>query len=114
MEQVVLIIHIMVAIGLIGLILVQHGKGAEAGASFGSGASQTVFGSQGSGNFLTRLTAILVTVFFITCLLLGYLNAEHFRPARLDQLLEKIQPVGSETNQVVGEDIPVPFTKTTE
>jgi preprotein translocase subunit SecG len=75
MQQLILIIHVIVAVLLIGLILLQHGKGADVGASFGSGASQTVFGSQGSGSFLVRLTTILATVFFITSLGLGYMAA---------------------------------------
>ncbi|MCL6269983.1 preprotein translocase subunit SecG [Sansalvadorimonas sp. 2012CJ34-2] len=66
METLILIVHVLVALGLIGLIMLQQGKGAETGASFGSGASQTVFGSSGSGSFLTRTTAILATVFFLT------------------------------------------------
>ena len=66
METLILIVHVLVALALIGLIMLQQGKGAETGASFGSGASQTVFGSQGSGNFLSRSTAILATVFFVT------------------------------------------------
>lgn len=92
MEQFVLIIHVLAAVGLIGLILIQQGKGAEAGASFGSGASQTVFGSQGSGNFLTRATAILVAVFFSTSLLLGYIASHNAKPQDLDELLKKVQP----------------------
>jgi preprotein translocase subunit SecG len=64
----------LIALSLIVLILIQHGKGADAGAAFGSGASSTVFGSQGSGSFLTRLTAILATVFFLTSLYLAYLS----------------------------------------
>lgn len=66
MESIILIVHVLLALALIGLILLQQGKGADAGASFGAGASQTVFGSQGSGNFLTRTTAILATLFFVT------------------------------------------------
>ena len=62
--QIVLIFHVVVALSLIGLVLVQHGKGADAGAAFGSGASSTVFGAQGSASFLTRLTAGLATAFF--------------------------------------------------
>ncbi|MCH9691177.1 MAG: preprotein translocase subunit SecG [Gammaproteobacteria bacterium] len=73
MEKLVLIVHVLTALGIIGLILLQQGKGAEAGASFGSGASQTVFGSQGSGNFLSHLTAILATVFFVTSFGLAFL-----------------------------------------
>lgn len=70
-----LVVHIIVSIALIGLVLLQQGKGAEAGVAFGSGASQTLFGSQGSGNFLTRLTAICATIFFATSLSMAYLAA---------------------------------------
>jgi len=70
--QVVLVIHVVIAVSLIGLILIQHGKGADAGAAFGSGASATVFGSQGSASFLTRTTGILAAGFFITSLTLAY------------------------------------------
>ncbi len=71
-ETVIVVLHLLVAIALVGLVLMQQGKGAEAGASFGAGASGTVFGSQGSGNFLSRVTAILATVFFLTSLGLAY------------------------------------------
>ncbi|TXR51857.1 preprotein translocase subunit SecG [Reinekea thalattae] len=71
-ENLVLLVHVLLAIGVIGFVLIQRGKGAEAGASFGGGASQTVFGSGGSGNFLTRMTAILVAGFFVTSLALAY------------------------------------------
>ncbi len=66
MDKIILVIHVLTALAIIGLILLQQGKGAEAGASFGAGASQTVFGSQGSGNFFTRATAILAAIFFVT------------------------------------------------
>ncbi len=66
MEKIILVVHVLTALSIIGLIMLQQGKGAEAGASFGAGASQTVFGGQGSGNFFTRATAILATVFFAT------------------------------------------------
>lgn len=72
MEKIVLAIHVVLAIGVIGFILIQRGKGADAGASFGSGASQTVFGSQGTANFLSRTTAILATGFFLTSLALAF------------------------------------------
>ncbi|MEO5702530.1 MAG: preprotein translocase subunit SecG [Gammaproteobacteria bacterium] len=71
-----LIIDILVSIALIGLILMQHGKGADVGAAFGSGASQTVFGSGGSGSFLTRATAVLALMFFIISLSLAYLTGQ--------------------------------------
>lgn len=72
MEQIILIVHVLAALAIIGLILVQQGKGADMGASFGAGASQTLFGSSGSGNVLTRATAILATLFFATSLALAY------------------------------------------
>lgn len=71
METLVLVVHILVALGMIGLILIQQGKGAEAGASFGGGGAATVFGSSGSANFLTRTTAVLVAIFFITSVTLA-------------------------------------------
>ena len=70
---ILVIIQVVVALALIGLILVQHGKGADAGAAFGSGASGTVFGAKGSANFMTRATASLATVFFAISLTLAYL-----------------------------------------
>lgn len=77
MESLLLVVHIMVAVGMIGLILLQQGKGAEAGASFGAGASNTVFGASGSANFLTKSTAFLTTIFFLTSLTLAYLAKKH-------------------------------------
>lgn len=71
MYTAILTLHIIVAIAMIGLILVQHGKGADAGASFGSGGAGTVFGAAGSANFLTRTTAVLTAIFFITSLTLA-------------------------------------------
>lgn len=73
LHTLVMVIHVLASIGLIVLVLLQQGKGADAGAAFGSGASATVFGSQGSGSFLTRTTAALATVFFITSLTLAYM-----------------------------------------
>ena len=79
METLVIVFHVLAAIAIIALILIQQGKGADMGASFGAGASQTLFGSRGTGNALTRSTAILATVFFVTSLALSILarhNAE--------------------------------------
>jgi preprotein translocase subunit SecG len=70
-ETIVVVVHVLVSLGLIGLIMIQQGKGAEAGASFGGGASQTVFGSQGSGNFLTKTTKYLAIIFFTTSISLA-------------------------------------------
>ncbi len=66
MDKIVLIVHVLAGLAIIGLILLQQGKGAAAGASFGAGASQTVFGSQGGGSFFARATAIVAALFFIT------------------------------------------------
>ncbi|MCX2977732.1 preprotein translocase subunit SecG [Candidatus Marimicrobium litorale] len=66
MEQIVLITHLVLSLGIIGLIMLQQGKGADVGASFGAGASQTLFGADGGGNVLTRATAWLVALFFAT------------------------------------------------
>ena len=71
--SVVLVVHILAAIGVIGLVLVQHGKGADMGAAFGSGASGSLFGATGSANFLSRTTAVLAAVFFVTSLSLAYI-----------------------------------------
>jgi preprotein translocase subunit SecG len=68
-----LTVHILVGLGVIGLVLLQHGKGADMGAAFGSGASGSLFGASGSANFLSRATAVLATVFFITSLTLAYM-----------------------------------------
>lgn len=72
MQQLLLVAHILICIFLVMLVLVQQGKGASMGASFGAGASQTVFGSQGTGGFLFKLTALFATLFFATSLTLGY------------------------------------------
>ncbi len=72
-QTVLLVAQVFIAIGLIAIILIQHGKGADAGAAFGSGASNTVFGSQGSGNFMTKTTTFLAVVFLANSLTLGYL-----------------------------------------
>ena len=73
MYSILVVLEVLVSVSLIGLILLQHGKGADAGAAFGSGASGTVFGSRGSANFLSRATAWLAGVFFIISLALAYL-----------------------------------------
>ena len=73
MYPLVLSVHILVGLGVIGLVLVQHGKGADMGAAFGSGASGSLFGSSGSANFMSRTTAVLAAVFFLTSLSLSYM-----------------------------------------
>lgn len=75
METLVWVVHVLAAVGVIGLVLMQHGKGADMGAAFGSGASGSLFGSSGSANFLSRATAVLAAVFFTTSLTLTYFSS---------------------------------------
>ena len=75
METLIWVVHVLTAISLIGLVLLQHGKGADAGAAFGSGASGSLFGASGSANFLSRTTAVLAAVFFLTSLGLTYFSS---------------------------------------
>ncbi len=89
--DIIVLFHVFLCIGLVGLILIQHGKGADAGAAFGSGASATVFGSQGSGSFLTRVTAIIATTFFVTSLTLAYFTTQRIEPKSVVE--EVTQPV---------------------
>ena len=93
MQTLILSIHIILAIVLVVLILVQHGKGADAGAAFGSGASSTVFGAQGSASFLTKITTFIALSFFITSLALAYF-ASSIKPesgSLIDQSGDNIQ-----------------------
>ena len=80
LNSILLIVQVLLSISLIALILLQHGKGADAGAAFGSGASATVFGSRGSGNFLSRATTIIAILFFLVCLSLAYLSSNREVP----------------------------------
>ncbi|MPX44858.1 preprotein translocase subunit SecG [Moraxella catarrhalis] len=93
MLTILLAIHIIIAIVMVGFILIQHGKGADAGASFGSGAAGTVFGAAGSANFLTRTTAVLATIFFATSLALAHFAQKQTE----DQLRLDVPAVVSET-----------------
>lgn len=81
MYQLVLMVHVLIAIAIIGLVLIQHGKGADIGAAFGSGASNTVFGSQGTGSFLFKLTGGLAITFFVTSLSLSSMVAHQYKKA---------------------------------
>ena len=75
MYEALIVVFLIVAIGLVVLVMLQQGKGADMGASFGAGASGTLFGSSGSGNFMTRMTAVFATLFFIISLVLGNINS---------------------------------------
>jgi len=87
-----MIFHVAAALGVVGLVLLQQGKGADAGAAFGSGASATVFGARGSGSFLTRSTAILATVFFLTSLTLAYFSGRAAVPGSVTEIIAPEAP----------------------
>lgn len=91
MEKIVLVIHSLAALAIIGLILLQQGKGAAMGASFGAGASQTVFGSEGGGNFFTRATWIIATVFFCTSFGLAIIAKSHSKAATEVNIVPAVQ-----------------------
>ncbi len=86
MQSIVLVVHVVLAIGVIGLVLIQHGKGADAGAAFGSGASSTVFGARGATSFLTRMTTLAAVAFFATSVALFYMAAH--RTAQTGSVVE--------------------------
>ncbi len=112
MEQIILIVHLVVALAIIGLIMLQQGKGADMGASFGAGASQTLFGSDGSGNVLTKATAWLVVLFFSTSFALALVANEKSMPS--DDLgieipveaMQAEQPAVEDEMPVVEDEIP--------
>ena len=108
LQALLLVVQVVCAMALIGFILIQHGKGADAGAAFGSGASTTVFGASGSGNFLTKTTTALAFVFLINSLTLAWMAKERSMEAREFNLVEPTvieQPV--EEPQVNPDNIPV-------
>ena len=99
MYQVFLVVYLLVALALIGLVLIQQGKGADMGASFGAGASNTVFGAGGSGNFLTRATAIAAVLFFILSLVLGNMTTKQAKPDDKWQNLQQQQTAPQQQKQ---------------
>jgi preprotein translocase subunit SecG len=86
--SIILLVHVLSALGVIGLVLIQHGKGADMGAAFGSGASGSLFGATGSANFLSRTTAVLALVFFLTSLSLAYVAAN--RPKTSGSVMQDV------------------------
>jgi preprotein translocase subunit SecG len=93
-QKIILIVHTLIALGIIALVLLQRGKGADAGAGFGAGASGTVFGARGSGSFFSRATAVLAAAFFASSLTLAYLSSQ--RSVAPESLLETA-PIVEET-----------------
>lgn len=108
MFSLVLVVHVLAGLGVIGLVLVQHGKGADMGAAFGSGASGSLFGSSGSANFLSRTTGALAAVFFVTSLGLSYLagGVERKQPASVMEGV--VSPAVPTTSGDVGAPAPAP------
>ena len=92
MRDIILVIDVVAAMGLVGLVLLQQGKGADMGAAFGSGASQTLFGSRGSANFLTRTTAILAVIFFSANLALAWFATQQTVSSSVTQSVTVEQP----------------------
>jgi preprotein translocase subunit SecG len=105
MEQIILIAHLLIALAIIGLIMLQQGKGADMGASFGAGGSQTLFGSDGGGNVLTKATAWLVVLFFVTSFSLALLVNK--RSAVNDDLGLEIPPTVEARTDAAQEELPV-------
>jgi len=98
MDSIVLVIHVVISLMLVGLVLIQHGKGADAGAAFGGGggASASLFGSQGSASFLSRGSAVLATMFFITSLTLAYLAGNRTPVSSVTDSVIMEQPAAQE------------------
>ena len=111
MYTVLVVTQVLAAIALIGLVLIQHGKGADAGAAFGSGASGTVFGARGSANFLTRATAICATIFFAASLSLAYLVQARRAP---DSVMEAVPAQAAPGPSAMGAPEPKPAAPTPE
>ena len=93
METIVWVVHVLTAVVLIGLVLMQHGKGADMGAAFGTGSAGSLFGSSGSANFLSRSTAVAATLFFVTSLSLTYLYSH---PAQQQGIMDRVNPTATQ------------------
>jgi preprotein translocase subunit SecG len=105
MQTILTVLHLFLAIGLVGLVLIQHGKGADMGAAFGSGASATVFGARGAASFLSRTTAALAAAFFLTSIALAYFSSQRVEVKGL--MDEDLVPTAPLQIKPTGE-IPVP------
>ncbi len=104
MQTVLLIVHLMASIALIALVLLQQGKGADMGAAFGSGASATVFGARGSASFLTRSTAILAAIFFVTSISLAYYSGKS--AVKKSVTVVPVQEAAPQQQQQAPSDVP--------
>lgn len=108
METLVWVVHVLTAVVLIGLVLMQHGKGADMGAAFGTGSAGSLFGSSGSANFLSRSTAVAATLFFITSLSLTYLYSH---PQQEQGIMDKVNPAAAQSAPVAPAVNPVDDSK---
>ena len=108
METIVWVVHVIAALGVIGLVLLQHGKGADMGAAFGSGASGSLFGVTGSANLLSRATAGVVTVFFITSMTLAYLSG---KDSSASGSVVKAQPAAADKTNAAAPAVEPPKSK---
>ena len=108
MELLILIVHVLIGIAVCGLVLLQHGKGADMGAAFGSGSAGSLFGASGSANFLSRTTAILAAIFFVSSLGLTYLSSNRTETKGVIERTKE-EPAKKDTpSSVPAPSIPVP------
>jgi preprotein translocase subunit SecG len=110
-ETLVWVVHVLTAVVLIGLVLMQHGKGADMGAAFGTGSAGSLFGSSGSANFLSRSTAVAATLFFITSLSLTYIYSH---PAQQQGVMDKVSPAATQAAPVAPAAIPADGSKSND
>jgi len=121
-DIILLVVHVLLALGIITLVLLQRGAGANAGAVLGGGGAGSVFGASGSSNFLSKTTAILATAFFINSLVLAYMASHREEPATVIDEIEQAQqveitapqPVMQEFDQAIDETVPLPFNEPVE
>ena len=109
-ETALLVVHLVVAVVVCGFVLMQHGKGADMGAAFGSGSSGSLFGAVGSANFLSRTTAVLATVFFLTSIGLTFFGAMHGKPSGVMEqgVMERLAPAPKAAEIPKPADVPQP------
>ena len=122
MDIILLVVHVVLALGIISLVLLQRGAGANAGAVLGGGGAGSVFGASGSSNFLSKTTALLATAFFINSLVLAYMASHREGPETVIDEIEQAQqvettqpePVMQELDQAIDETVPLPFNEPVE
>ena len=122
MDIILLVVHVVLALGIISLVLLQRGAGANAGAVLGGGGAGSVFGASGSSNFLSKTTAVLATAFFINSLVLAYMASHREEPTTVIDEIEQAQqvetmepePVMQQFDQAVDETVPLPFNEPVE